>query len=146
MKNMYEDNFMKGDNLIKALLNTKRKDQLKQISDYNYNRYCKIIKLSNSIENEKNINQTDKFESLKNEKLMQKELLKRIRNIEARNSKHQENVEFERSLLDKLKENQNKFLKEEINKLLNISETKRSKNKVPTQFMCKFSITIKAYH
>ncbi|XP_050066269.1 uncharacterized protein LOC126555381 [Aphis gossypii] len=131
-KNVSRDIFMKGaDNIINGHLNTetlnKRKDQLKQTSDYNYNTAKELL---NSIENEKNINrkknvdsyilkirpasiniekknnfkqslldqikcnkikkETDKIESLKNEKLMQTELSKSLydeikRNIEARN-------------------------------------------------------------
>ncbi|KAE9537616.1 hypothetical protein AGLY_006639 [Aphis glycines] len=272
------DNFMKGDNLINELLNTetlnKRKDQLKQISDYNYNT---AKELSNSIENEKNINrkekkvdsyilkkrpasiniekknnfkqslldqiqcnkikkETDKIESLKNEKLMQKELLnslydERIRNIEAKNRskknyltiidehlkkknqyteelkkkditippnktfvfgpdqaklqklnncKHRQianyqleqknarnielreqkekNIDFERNLLNKLKEkdetfqrnllqkklNQKKFLKEDLKKLLDLSDTERNKNKVPGSYVSL--VIMKSYH
>ncbi|KAF0761801.1 Uncharacterized protein FWK35_00013435 [Aphis craccivora] len=268
------DNFMKGNNLINELLNTetlnKRKDQLKQISDYNYNT---AKELSNSIENEKKKNrkeknvesyilkkrpasiniekknnfkqslldqikcnkikkETDKIESLKNEKLMQKELLKslydeRIRNIEARNRskrnylaiidehlnkknqfteelkkkditiplnktfvfgpdqaklqklnncKHRQianyqleqknarnieireqkekNIDFERNLLNKLKEkdetfqrnllqkklNQKKYLKEDLNKHLDLSDTERNKNKVPGSYPMSFPL------
>ncbi|KAE9524999.1 hypothetical protein AGLY_015049 [Aphis glycines] len=232
------DNFMKGDNLIKVLLNTetvkKRKNQLKQISDYNYNRPANINNIEKKVDFKQSLldqikcnkikKETDKFESLKNEKVMQKELLKslydeRIRNIEARNrflpclgggwrlpdtvtcpkrdtardrnsnrrrcasqptpknarplrppdgqlsintknarnneiqKEKEKNIDFERSLLDKLKEketkhykekklSQKKFLKEEINKLLNMSETERSKNKVPGSYISKINSII----
>ncbi|KAL5241812.1 hypothetical protein ACI65C_009222 [Semiaphis heraclei] len=107
-----EDNranfIMKGDNPINGLISTevlnKRKDNLIQISNYNYNTAKKLL---NANESEKNKNRKEK----NNESFILKQRPASVANFDQR-------VKFKRSLLDQIESNK---IKKEIDKIASLN-------------------------